>query len=152
VTPFTFLGSRCLTSRFCLRSSVLVSGNYFHQTGTYPDDKTRVFTFQNLATPDRPGSFCSPPDLPSSAGAAYPQLESLAQPRSALNGEAINLTSNVFQTFEYYLSAKTDSIRGGLVQDCAKFGGQSMPASFDRADDVFAYVTQSAGQVGRNVP
>ncbi|KAI3320430.1 polysaccharide lyase family 1 protein [Xylariaceae sp. AK1471] len=133
-------------------SSVLVSGNYFDQTGAYPDDKTRIFTFQNLATPNRPGSFCSPPDLSSSATAAYPHLSSLAQPSSALNGEVVNLTSNVFQTFEYYLSAKTDSVGSGLVDDCAKFEGQSMPASFDTADDVFAYVTQNAGQVSRNVP
>jgi hypothetical protein len=146
----SFTGS-LLTSSFC-RSSVLVSGNYFDQTGAYPDDKTRIFTFQNLATPDQPGSFCSPPDLSSSDATAYSQLSSLVKPSSALHGEPVNLTSNVFQTFAYYISTRTDSVEGGLVEDCAKFEGQSMPASFDTADNVLAYVTQNAGQVGRNTP
>ncbi|GAW22722.1 hypothetical protein ANO14919_122650 [Xylariales sp. No.14919] len=125
-------------------SSVLVSGNYFDQTGAYPDDSTRFFTFQNLATPDQPASFCSPPDVPSYSD--VPQLGSLAQPQSVLNGKLVNLTANVFQTFAYYLDAKSDSVEGGLRLDCAKFEGQNMPVSFDTADDVLAYVTQNAGQ------
>ncbi|KAI0906773.1 polysaccharide lyase family 1 protein [Ustulina deusta] len=125
-------------------SSVLVSGNYFDQTGIYPDDATRIFTFQDLATPDQPASFCSPPDMSSSDVA---QLGSLAQPPSALNGEVVNLTANVFRTFTYYLGAKTDSVDGGLVADCAKFEGQDMPVSFNTAEDVLAYVLENAGQV-----
>ncbi|KAI0432198.1 polysaccharide lyase family 1 protein [Xylaria sp. FL1042] len=126
-------------------SSVLVTGNYFDQTGVYPDDATRIFTFQDLATPDQPARFCSPPDA-SSSGIA--QVSSLAQPRSVLNGEAVNLTANVFQTFAYYLGAKTDSVDGGLVVDCAKFEAQDMPVSFDTAEDVLTYVLENAGQVG----
>ncbi|KAI0805315.1 polysaccharide lyase family 1 protein [Xylaria sp. FL0064] len=121
-------------------SSVLVSGNYFDQTGAYANDATRIFTFQNLATPDEPATFCSPPDAQ--------QLGSLAQPPSALNGNAVNLTANVFQTFAYYLGAKTDSVDGGLVADCTKFEAQDMPVRFDTAGDVLAYVLENAGQVG----
>ncbi|KAI0976451.1 polysaccharide lyase family 1 protein [Xylaria arbuscula] len=125
-------------------SSVLVSGNYFDQTGSYPDDATRIFTFSDLATPDQPASFCSPPDVPSSDIAQ--QLSSLAQPRNALNWEAVNLTTNVFQTFAYHIDVKTDSVDGGLVTDCSKFEGQAMPVSFDTADGVLAYVLENAGQ------
>ncbi|KAI1349849.1 polysaccharide lyase family 1 protein [Xylaria sp. FL0043] len=127
-------------------SSVLVSGNYFDQTGTYPNDTTRIFTFQNLATPNEPATFCSPPD--DDASSAQQQLASLAQPQSALNGNAVNLTANVFQTFAYYLGAKTDSVAGGLVADCAEFEAQDMPVSFETAEDVLAYVLENAGQFG----
>ncbi|KAI0541830.1 polysaccharide lyase family 1 protein [Xylaria digitata] len=125
-------------------SSVLVSGNYFDQTGAYPDDATRIFTFQNLATPDRPASFCSPPDVSSSSEA--PQLGSLAQSPSVLNGKLVNLTANAFRTFAYHLDKKTDSVEGGLRVNCSKFEGQHMPVSFGAADDVLVYVTQNAGQ------
>ncbi|KAH9899069.1 polysaccharide lyase family 1 protein [Xylariomycetidae sp. FL2044] len=131
-------------------SSVLVSGNYFAQTGVYPDDKTRLFTFSNLATPESPATFCSPPDLSAVDAEAYPQLANFIEPQSALNGQLLNLTSNVFQTYGYYISEKDDSVAGGLVDNCAKFEGQKMPLSFGTADEVYEYVLQNAGQVGRN--
>ncbi|KAI0103832.1 polysaccharide lyase family 1 protein [Nemania sp. FL0031] len=127
-------------------SSVLVSGNYFDQTGQYPSDSTRIFTFQNLGSPAGPAAFCSPPDLPPSSVAS--RLAPLAQPPSALNGATINLTSSVFAAFAYHLGAKTDSIAGGLIEDCVKFDAQVMPRSFGTVDDVFAYVTENAGQGG----
>ncbi|KAK9424742.1 putative Pectin lyase fold/virulence factor [Seiridium unicorne] len=133
-------------------SSVLVSGNYFDQSGTYPNDQTRIFTFSDLATPDLPATLCSPPDLAADELALYPQLSNLAQLSSSLNGQAVNLTDNVIQTYEYYISVKTDSVTGGLVEDCAKFEGQDMPETFDTADDVLEYVQSNAGQVGRNTP
>ncbi|KAI1121965.1 pectin lyase fold/virulence factor [Nemania abortiva] len=127
-------------------SSVLASGNYFDQTGLYPSDATRIFTFQSLGSPAGPASFCSPPDL--SPSLLAPGLAPLAQPPSALNGETLNLTSDVFAAFAYHLDAKTDSIEGGLVEDCAKFEAQDMPRAFETADDVFAYVIRNAGQGG----
>lgn len=60
----------------------------------------------------------------------------------------MNLTTNVFDAFAYYLGAKTDSAQGGLVQDCDKFEGQDMPVAFETAEDVFAYVVENAGQTG----
>lgn len=134
------------------RSSVLASGNYFDQSGTYLDDHTRIFTFNDLATPDLPATFCSPPDLSADEAALYPELSSLAQLSSSFNGQPVNLTDNVLQTFEYYISVKTDSIAGGLVGSCANFIGQEMPEIFAAADDVLEYVRSNAGQVGRNVP
>ncbi|KAI1361000.1 pectin lyase fold/virulence factor [Xylaria arbuscula] len=125
-------------------SSVLVSGNYFDQTGTYPQDSSRIFTFQNLATPQNPARFCSPPDSTSNSSSS--QLSSLSTPASALNGETLNLTANVFDTFAYYRSAKTDSVDRGLVADCAAFEAQDMPVSFDAPADVLAYVLENAGQ------
>ncbi|KAK5636970.1 hypothetical protein RRF57_012682 [Xylaria bambusicola] len=122
-------------------SSVLVSGNYFSQTGRYPNDSTRIFTFQNLATPSRPARFCSPPDHSTST-----HLTSLASPQSVLNGKPLNLTANVFDTFAYHVRAKGDSVAGGLVSNCAAFEAQDMPFSFDDADDVLAYVLENAGQ------
>ncbi|KAH6656870.1 pectin lyase fold/virulence factor [Truncatella angustata] len=133
-------------------SSVLVSGNYFDQSGTYPDDHTRIFTFNDLATPNAPATFCSPPDLSAQDAALYPQLSSLAQLSSSFNGQPVNLTDNVLQTFEYFISVKTDSVAGGLVESCAKFAGQEMPETFGAAEDVLEYVQSSAGQVGRNTP
>ncbi|KAI1855793.1 hypothetical protein JX265_012238 [Neoarthrinium moseri] len=120
-------------------SSVLVTGNYFDQSGEHPDDHTRIFTFSNLATPNTPATFCSPPDLTSEEASLYPQLSNLTQPTSAFNGQAVNLTDNVFQTFSYYISSKKDSVAGGLVEGCAKFEGQLMPVTFASADDVFEY-------------
>jgi hypothetical protein len=64
----------------------------------------------------------------------------------------VNLTDNVFQTFNYYISKKTDSVSGGLVENCAEFEGQQMPLSFETAQDVFSYVNSNSGQVGRNAP
>lgn len=133
-------------------SSVLVSGNYFDQTGLFPDDETKVFTFSDLATPDNPATLCSPPDLSAEELAAYPGLKSLASPASQLNGKDVNLTANVADKFTYYLTTKDDSVAGGLVQSCEKFGEQAMPRSFDSGEDVFNYVTENAGQVGRNTP
>ncbi|KAG8165569.1 hypothetical protein KVR01_004121 [Diaporthe batatas] len=133
-------------------SSVLMSGNYFDQTGQFPDDETRIFTFSNLATPDRPATLCSPPDLSADEIAANPGLEALAAPASQLNGRDVNLVENVADKFAYYLTSKTDSVEGGLVQSCAKFGGQAMPRTFGSGSDVLAYVNENAGQVGRNRP
>ncbi|KAI1174091.1 polysaccharide lyase family 1 protein [Nemania sp. FL0916] len=130
-------------------SSVLVSGNIFAQTGSYANDTTRIFTFQNLATPSTPARFCSPPDIPPSSSYPYPQLSSLSHPQSAFNGAAINLTANVVAAFAYHLEAKTDSVPGGLVvQDCEGFAGQDMPVAFEDADDVLDYVQRNAGQGG----
>lgn len=129
-----------------------MSGNYFDQTGEYPDDRTRIFTFNDLATPDLPATFCSPPDLSAEEAAAYPQLTNYLQPANAFNGQALNLTDDVFQTFEYYTSAKTDSVAGGLVAGCAAFKELTMPVTFESADDVLEYVKANAGQLGRNTP
>lgn len=134
------------------RSSVLVSGNYFDQSGAYPDDHTRIFTFNDLATPDAPATFCSPPDLSADEAALYPQLSNFAQLASSFNGQRVNLTDNVLQTFAYYISAKTDSVAGGLVESCAKFDGQAVPETFATAEDVLEYVQANAGQVGKNTP
>jgi hypothetical protein len=131
---------------------VLVSGNYFDQSGTYPDDETRIFTFNDLATPDLPATFCSPPDLTADQAALYPQLGNYTKLASSFNGRDVNLTDNVFQTFDYYISVKTDSVAGGLVESCAKFEAQDLPSSFATAQDVLDYVTSNAGQVGRNTP
>ncbi|KAF7540267.1 hypothetical protein G7054_g1452 [Neopestalotiopsis clavispora] len=131
-------------------SSVLVSGNYFDQSGSYPDDQTRIFTFSDLATPDLPATFCSPPDLPADQAALYPQLGNLTQLASSFNGQPVNLTDNVLQTFEYYISVKTDSVAGGLVEGCANFEAQALPQTFTSSDEVLDYVTNNAGQLGRN--
>lgn len=133
-------------------SSVLMSGNYFDQTGQFPDDESRIFTFSNLATPDNPATLCSPPDLSAEEIAANPGLESLAAPASQLNGKDVNLMENVADKFSYYLTTKTDSVEGGLVQSCAKFGEQAMPRSFESGADVLTYVNENAGQLGRNKP
>ncbi|GAP88886.1 putative polysaccharide lyase family 1 protein [Rosellinia necatrix] len=132
-------------------SSVLVSGNYFDQTGAYPSDRSRIFTFQNLATPSHPARFCSPPDSSSSSSSSSSPssssaLASLARPRSALNGAPLNLTADVLDAFAYYLGAKTDSVEGGLAVGCAAFEGQDMPVRFETPEDVFAYVVRNAGQ------
>ncbi|KAI1149229.1 pectin lyase fold/virulence factor [Nemania diffusa] len=130
-------------------SSLLVSGNYFAQTGTYPTDATRIFTFQNLGGPAGPARICSPPDLaPSTLASSYPHLAALAQPQSALNGESLNLTAEVFRAFAYHLDVKTDSVEGGLVTDCGVFGAQEMPRGFGDAEEVFEYVVRNAGQGG----
>ncbi|KAI0016096.1 pectin lyase fold/virulence factor [Xylariomycetidae sp. FL0641] len=131
-------------------SSVLMAENYFDKTGEYPDDKTRFFTFSDLATPEMPATFCSPADLPSASNSS--ELSDFAGFQNSLNGEGVNMTSAVFQTFAYYVSEKDDSVEGGLVADCAKFEGQDMPVSFDSAADVLDYVKSNAGQVGRHVP
>jgi hypothetical protein len=131
---------------------VLVSGNYFDQTGTYADDHTRIFTFNDLATPDMPATFCSPPDLSDEEAARNPQLKDFFQPSSVFNGQAVNLTDDVFQTFEYYTGAKTYSIAGGLVESCVEFEEQTLPVTFNSADDVLDYVKTNAGQFGRNSP
>jgi hypothetical protein len=129
-----------------------VSGNYFDQTGAYPTDETRVFTFNDLATPDYPATFCSPPDLPAESLALNSQLAEFTQPSNVLNGLNLNLTDNVIQTFEYYISVKTDSVAGGLIENCAAFEGQAMPVLFETSADVFEYVNSNAGQVGKNTP
>jgi pectate lyase len=129
-------------------SSVLISGNYFDQSGTYPNDQTRIFTFSNLATPDQPATLCSPSDHP----AAYPQLASMARPGNTFNGQYVNLTENVMDSYRYYIGRKTDSIAGGLINSCGEFQGQVMPESFESSDAVFGYVNSNAGQVGRHVP
>ncbi|KAI4593155.1 hypothetical protein KJ359_010079 [Pestalotiopsis sp. 9143b] len=133
-------------------SSVLVSGNYFDQSGSDPDDHTRIFTFSDLATPDLPATFCSPPDLSADQAALYPQLGNLTQLASSFNGQPVNLTDNVFQAFEYYISSKTDSVEGGLVEGCANFEAQALPRTFTTSDEVLDYVTSNAGQLGRTTP
>lgn len=133
-------------------SSVLMSGNYFDQTGQFPDDETRIFTFSNLATPDLPATLCSPPDLSAEDIAQNPGLEALAKPASQLNGRDVDLVGNVADKFAWYLTSKDDSVEGGLVQSCAKFGGQAMPRAFGSGAEVLAYVGENAGQVGRNKP
>ncbi|KAI2638309.1 polysaccharide lyase family 1 protein [Xylaria nigripes] len=127
-------------------SSLLVSGNYFDQTGSDATDTTRLVTFNDLATPSQPATICSPPDQTS------PHLSSLAQPSSALNGASLNLTASIFDTFAYYIDAHTDSVEGGLVESCDNFSAQDMPETFTTTDDVLVYVVRNAGQVGRNVP
>ncbi|KAI0554343.1 polysaccharide lyase family 1 protein [Xylaria curta] len=114
-------------------SSVLATGNYFLQTGPYRNDTTRIFAFQNLATPSTPAYFCSP---------------SSSSPPNAMNAVPLNLTSNVFDAFAYHLRTKSDSVSDGLVSDCARFEEQDLPTSFDSAEDVYAYVMQNAGQSG----
>ena len=105
-------------------SSVLVSGNYFDQTGAYPHDITRIFTFSNLATPSSPAMLCSPADISIQEITAYPHLAGLEIPSNSFNGEYVNLTNNVMKMFKYYIEKKTDSVLGGFVQSCAKFEGQ----------------------------
>ncbi|KAI0455235.1 polysaccharide lyase family 1 protein [Xylaria acuta] len=128
-------------------SSVLVTGNYFAQTGPYASDVTRIFAFQNLATPLMPGYFCSPADLPfsfsSSSSSRYTRLQ------NTLNNTPLNLTATLFDSFTYHLRTSADSAPDGLVSDCARFGeAQDLPTSFDTAEDVYAYVVRNAGQDG----
>ncbi|KAI0468305.1 polysaccharide lyase family 1 protein [Xylaria cf. heliscus] len=125
-------------------SSVIVAGNYFSQSGPYASDITRIFAFQNLATPSTPAYFCSPGDLPS------PSSISLYTPLpNTLNGASLNLTATLFDSFAYHLRTTSDSTLTGLVSDCARFGEtQDFPATFDNAEDVYAYVVRNAGQGG----
>ena len=127
--------------------SVLVSGNYFYQTGAYLNDITRIFTLNNFATPSSPAILCSPADIPIQEITAYPHLAGLEIPSNSFNGEYVDLTSNVMKTFNYYIEKKTDSVHGGLVQSCAKFEGQQMPEKFLTADEVYEYVRSNAGQL-----
>ncbi|TRX91290.1 hypothetical protein FHL15_007895 [Xylaria flabelliformis] len=118
-------------------SSVLATGNFFLQTGPYANDTTRIFAFQNLATPSTPAYFCSPGD------------SSPSDLQNALNNTPLNLTANVFDSFAYHLRTSSDSVSGGLVSDCARFGEpQDLPMSFDTTADVYAYVVENAGQSG----
>lgn len=133
-------------------SNVLVSGNYFDQTGEYADDETRIFSFSDLATPNTPATLCSPPDLSAEDLAAFPGLETLAKLSSQMNGKNVNLTENAIELWEYDLADDDDFVEGGFVQDCAGFEDQSMPQTFASAEDVFAYVKENAGQVGRSIP
>lgn len=133
-------------------SSVLVSGNYFDQTGDSPNDTTRIFTFNDLATPNTPATLCSPPDLSSDELSAYSDLKSLASPPSKMNGNYVNLTEAVAATFAYYITDDDDSVEGGLVQTCVGFESQNMFRTFDAAEDVLSYVKANAGQLGRNTP
>ncbi|KAI8945965.1 polysaccharide lyase family 1 protein [Xylaria longipes] len=131
-------------------SSVLVTGNYFSQTGPYASDETRIFAFQNLATPSTPAYFCSPGDL--SSPSPSPSSSSSDLP-NALNSGPLNLTATVFDSFAYHLRTSSDSASGGLVSDCARFGeAQDLPVTFDTADDVYAYVVRNAGQGGGGEP
>lgn len=131
-------------------SSVLVSGNYFDQTRSFPNDQTRIFTFSNLATPDAPATFCSPSDLSVQDLATYPQLAGLGSPSNAFNGQYVNLTDNAAVSFTYYTERKTDSVKGGLVESCAKFQTQVMPQAFKSANEVYDYVSREAGQIRKN--
>jgi hypothetical protein len=88
--------------------------------------------------------------LPADQAALYPQLGNLTQLASSFNGQPVNLTDNVLQTFEYYISVKTDSVAGGLVEGCANFEAQALPQTFTSSDEVLDYVTNNAGQLGRN--
>ncbi|RVD85296.1 uncharacterized protein DFL_003622 [Arthrobotrys flagrans] len=137
-------------------SNVLVSGNAFRQTGTYPDDTSRIFTFSNLLTPNTPAHFCSPPDLPLSQLLKPDgfRLVNLATPKSKFNGNRIDLADNVSDLLEYRLSTKSSTVvEGGLlIQDCGGFKPQLMPLLFTDASQVESYVRRSAGQLGRNTP
>ncbi|KAF3910424.1 hypothetical protein ABW20_dc0105428 [Dactylellina cionopaga] len=137
-------------------SSVLVSGNAFRQTGTYPDDTTRIFTFSNLLTPGTPAHFCSPPDL-SLLQLLKPEglrLINLAIPKSKFNGKKIDLADNVSDLLAYRLSTSSSTVvNGGLIiQDCGNFKSQLMPLIFTDANQVETYVQKNAGQLGRNTP
>lgn len=128
-------------------SSVLASGNAFSQSGSYPNDTTRIFTFYNLS-PATVGTFCSPPDTSSLTA-----LSSLRMPKSTFNGVDINLAKNVQATFAWYISKKTDSVAGGLqVTNCTGFAAQKVPRAFRSGRDVEAYVRKNAGQVGKTTP
>ncbi|CAN8099678.1 unnamed protein product [Discula destructiva] len=133
-------------------SNVLVSGNYFDQTGVYPNDETRIFSFSDLETPDIPATLCSPPDLSAAELASLPGLDGFAKVSSQMNGQNVNLTENAIAKFAYELTQDDGFVEGGFVQDCVGFAGQSMPEAFASADDVFAYVTDNAGQVGKTAP
>lgn len=133
-------------------SNVLVSGNYFDQTGIFADDETRIFTFSDLQTPATPAKLCSPADLSAAELSAYPALDSLAQLSSQMNGKEVNLTKAAIELFEHMLTEDEGVVDGGLVQNCDGFEDQSMPQTFASGDDVFAYVTDNAGQVGRSAP
>ncbi|KAI0436367.1 polysaccharide lyase family 1 protein [Xylaria telfairii] len=128
-------------------SSVLVTGNYVLQSGPYASDSTRVFAFQNLATPSSPGYFCSPVDFPSSSSSSpSPSARYNCLP-NMLNNTPLNLTAILFDSFAYHLRTSSDSVLGGLVSDCARFGeAQDLPATFETVDDVYAYVAWNAGQ------
>ncbi|KAF3939611.1 hypothetical protein ABW19_dt0202426 [Dactylella cylindrospora] len=137
-------------------SSVLVSGNSFKQTGSYPDDTTRIFTFSNLLTPNTPAHFCSPADL-SPLQLIKPdglRLVNLAFPKSKFNGKKIDLKDNVSDLLAYRLATNATSIvDGGLkIQDCSGFPSQLMPLLFTDANQVETYVKYNAGQLGRNTP
>ncbi|KAK6543337.1 hypothetical protein TWF694_000089 [Orbilia ellipsospora] len=137
-------------------SNVLVSGNAFHQTGTYPDDTTRIFTFSNLLTPGTPAYFCSPPDL-TTLQLLKPdglRLINLAFPKSKFNGKKIDLADNVSDLLAYRLSTNSNTVvDGGLkIQDCSQFKFQLMPLIFTDASQVETYVRLSAGQLGKNTP
>lgn len=133
-------------------SNVLVSGNYFDQTGAYANDQTRIFSFSDLETPDSPATLCSPSDLSAADLASFPGLKSLAKFRSQMNGKQVNLTKSAIDLYAYKLTQDDGFVEGGFVQSCAGFEGQSMPKTFASANDVFKYVTGNAGQVGRRVP
>ncbi|KAI1073430.1 pectin lyase fold/virulence factor [Whalleya microplaca] len=133
-------------------SSVLLSGNYYDQTGGFPDDQTRLFTFSNLATPGDPAIFCSPADLSAGDIAANNQLSSFALLRSVLNGKELNMTDNVSQSYAYYIRTHEDSVKGGVALNCTQFEAQDMPTRFATAEEVLEYVNQNAGQLGKNEP
>ncbi|EPS38455.1 hypothetical protein H072_7795 [Dactylellina haptotyla CBS 200.50] len=137
-------------------SNVLVSGNAFQQTGNYPNDTSRIFTFSNLLTPSTPAYFCSPPDL-TTLQLLKPdgfRLLNLAFPKSKFNGKKIDLADNVLDLLSYRLSTGSSAVvDGGLkIQDCSRFKTQLMPLIFTDASQVESYVRFSAGQLGKNVP
>ncbi|KAF2702945.1 polysaccharide lyase family 1 protein [Pleomassaria siparia CBS 279.74] len=129
-------------------SSVLVSGNYFDQSGAYSNDTTRIFTFSDLATPDWPATFCSPADM--NLGNVSSTLAAFQSPKNSFNGEDVDLLQNVQDGFKYYVSKKTDSVAGGLAVDCGAFEAQEMPRVFAGSGEVLVYVQGNAGQVGKS--
>lgn len=134
-------------------SSVLVSGNYFTQTGMYANDTTRIFTFSNLMTPNQPATLCSPPDL-SVEDLGTPGLKDLSVSKSVFNGRVIDLAENAKSTFAWFIAEKTSAVEDGLAVNCSseKFKPQSMPRTFESAEDVRNYVSENAGQLGRSEP
>lgn len=116
------------------QSRVQVQDNIFIQSGTVPNDTSRIFTIGESTNSNLPAKVCIHENSP---GSFLPTI----------NGAPIRNLSTVAQDTIDFIVQFGKSVEGGVILTCEGFDiGYELPKTFSSAEEVQAYVFAEAGQ------
>lgn len=110
------------------QSQVQLQDNIFVQTGSVPDDTSRIFTVTENLLADRPAKLCVRNSF-----------------NSTMNGKAVDLVGLARGALNYAVGLGR-AVTGGVVFGCDGFSVPSLPTKFTNYSQVQSYVLSQAGQ------
>lgn len=114
------------------QSTVLVRENAFVQTGTYPNDTSRLFTLSEDTRADLPARLC----IPAPTDVAP----------TTLNGQTLDLLAVAEDMLQYHIDVTGNAVTGGVLLTCEGIEiDYTLPVAFTSGEEVQKYVSEEAG-------